>query len=136
MIQNIDHIGIAVHSIEASLPFYTQGLKLTPSALEIVETQGVKTIFFDVGGTHIELLEPTTPDGTIAKFLQSHGPGVHHIALRSDDILGEITTLKGAQCRLIYDTPQPGAHGSRMTFIHPKSSGGVLFEVVQRQERR
>lgn len=133
MIQNIDHIGIAVRSIEDSLPFYTQGLKLTPSAIEVVESQGVKTIFFDVGGTHIELLEPITPEGPIGKFLQSHGPGVHHIALRSNDIEGAIATLKGAECRLIYDTPQPGAHGSLMTFIHPKSSGGVLIEVVERR---
>jgi methylmalonyl-CoA epimerase len=134
MIQSIDHIGIAVHSIEESLPFYTKGLMLTPSAIEIVESQGVKTIFFDVGGSHIELLEPTRPDGAIAKFLQSHGPGVHHIALRSNDVDGEIAVLKGANCRLIYDTPQPGAHSSLMTFIHPKSAGGVLYEVVQRGE--
>lgn len=134
MIEKIDHIGIAVHSIEQSLPFYTQGLKLNPSVIEIVESQAVKTVFFDVGGTHIELLEPTTPESAIARFLKSHGPGVHHIALKSDNIHGEITTLKGADCRLIYDTPQPGAQASLMTFIHPKSSGGVLFEVVERKE--
>jgi methylmalonyl-CoA/ethylmalonyl-CoA epimerase len=131
MIQNIDHIGIAVHSIEDALPFYTKGLRLTPSTIELVESQGVKTIFFNVGGTHIELLEPVGPEGAIAKFLQSHGPGVHHIALRSSDINGEIDTLRGSNCRLIYDTPQPGAHSTLMTFIHPKSAGGVLFEVVE-----
>jgi methylmalonyl-CoA epimerase len=136
MIQNIDHIGIAVRSIEESLSFYTQGLKLTPSAIELVESQGVKTIFFDVGGTHIELLEPTTSEGPIARFLQSHGPGVHHIAFRTNDINGALTTLKGAGCRLIYDTPQPGAHDSQMTFIHPKSSGGVLIEVLERHGKR
>jgi len=131
MIQNIDHIGIAVHSIENALPFYTNGLSLTPSLIEIVESQQVKVLFFNVGGTHIELLEPTTPESAIAKFLQSHGPGVHHIALKTSNITTEIASLKGANCRLIYDTPQPGAHDTLMTFIHPKSAGGVLFEIVQ-----
>lgn len=133
MIQKIDHIGIAVHSIEEAVPFYENVLGLKCEHIEEVSSQRVKTAFFEVGDVHIELLEPTDENSPVAKFLEKNGPGVHHIAYASDDVSGQLEQARVAGCRLINETPVDGAGGKQVAFLHPKSSFGVLTEFCMRQ---
>ena len=129
MIQKIDHIGIAVRSIEEQIKYYEGALGLKCEHTEVVESQKVKTAFFNVSGVHVELLEPTSPESPIAKFLETKGEGIHHIAYESDNIQGQLDQVKSAGCRLINEQPMEGAHGKKVAFIHPKSSFGVLTEI-------
>lgn len=129
MINKIDHIGIAVKSLEQAIPFYEKALGLKCEHTEEVESQKVKTAFFTVGQTHIELLEPTSPESPIAKFIEKSGEGIHHIAFATDDIQGQLAQAKAAECRLIHETPFEGAHEKLVAFLHPKSSFGVLMEL-------
>ncbi|UFS68521.1 methylmalonyl-CoA epimerase [Geomonas sp. RF6] len=131
MLSKIAHIGVAVHSIEESLPFYRDALQMTCSGCEEVASQKVKVAFLEIGGSRIELLEPTSPESPVAKFLEKNGPGMHHVAYEVADLAGALAQLKAAGTRLIDETPREGAHGSRIAFIHPKSSGGVLTELCQ-----
>lgn len=129
MIQKIDHLGIAVRSIEEVLPFYEKALGFKCEHIEEVASQKVKTAFFNVGGVHIELLEPTSPESPIAKFLEKNpSGGIHHIAYATDDVQTQLQQAAAAGCRLINETPVPGAHGKQVAFVHPKSSFGVLTE--------
>ena len=130
----IDHIGIAVADVSTALPFYTRGLGLVTSHEETVADQGVRTVFLPVGETHIELLEPTSDDSPIAKFLEKHGPGIHHIAYRVASIAGSLEHARELGYRLIDETPRPGGRGKLIAFLHPKSSGGVLTELCQHQD--
>ncbi len=132
MIEKIDHIGIAVKSLEDSIKYYESALGLKCEGIEEVAEQKVKTAFFNVGGTHIELLAPTSEDSPIAKYLEKnpHG-GIHHIALGSNDILGDLAGAKNAGVALINETPKIGAHAKKIAFLHPKSTGGVLTEICQ-----
>ncbi len=134
MIQNIDHLGIAVRSLDESVPFYENTLGLKCERREEIASQKVRTAFFDVGGTHIELLEPTEPDSPVGKFLESHGEGIHHIAFRTDDIGGQLAHAAEAGCRLIHETPFEGAANKLVAFLHPKSTHGVLMEFCQPKE--
>ena len=137
MITTIDHIGIAVPSIAEASVYYEKALGLTCEGTEEVESQQVKTAFFNVGGVHIELLEPTSPESPIAKFLAKNGgPGVHHIAFASDDIRRQLEVAKEAGCRLINETPILGAHAKQIAFLHPKSTFGVLTEICQPGDSR
>ncbi|MBF0196320.1 MAG: methylmalonyl-CoA epimerase [Planctomycetes bacterium] len=129
MIKKIDHIGIAVHSLEESKSHYEETLGLKCLGEEEVESQKVKTAFFDVDGVHIELLEPTAPDSPIAKFLEKKGPGVHHIAFASDNIEGQLEQASSKGCKLINEKPIQGAGGKQVAFLHPKSTFGVLTEI-------
>lgn len=129
MIQALDHIGIAVRSLDEALPFYRDALGLTPSAVEEVPSQQVRTVFFDLAGVHLELLEPTSPESPIAKFLEKNGPGIHHLALKTDNITEQLAQAENAGCRLINQTPFEGAKGRLVAFLHPKSTGGVLLEL-------
>lgn len=129
MIQSIDHLGIAVRSIDEALPFYEKALGLRCLGREEVASQRVKTAFFDVGGVHLELLEPTSPDSPIAKFIAEKGEGIHHIALRTDNITGQLEQAAAGGIRLINAVPFEGAAGKLVAFLHPKSTRGVLTEL-------
>ncbi|MDL5048077.1 methylmalonyl-CoA epimerase [Oscillatoria amoena NRMC-F 0135] len=128
MIQKIDHIGIAVKSLDETVPYYEKALGLKCEHIEVVESQKVKTAFFTVGETHVELLEPTSPESPIAKFIEKSGEGIHHIAFGTDDVNAQLDQAKNAGVRLIHETPFEGAHGKLVAFLHPKSSFGVLTE--------
>ena len=128
MLQKIDHLGIAVHSIAEAKKFYENVLGLSCEGEETVESQKVKTAFFAVGEVHIELLEPTSEESAIARFLARNGEGIHHVAYRTDDIEGQIRLAREGGCRLVHETPVEGAGNKLVAFLHPKSTHGVLTE--------
>ena len=125
----LDHIGIAVRSLDAAKIYEALGLEI--EHVEVVETQKVKTAFLSVGDSTLELLEPTGPDSTIAKFIEKRGEGIHHICLRVDDIEAHLARLKEQGYRLINESPVPGAHGCRVAFLHPAAGNGVLIELSE-----
>jgi len=131
MPRKISHIGIAVSSIEEAAPFYQEVLGMEFEGTEVVAEQKVKVAFFAVGESRIELLEPTSPDSPVAKFLEKNGPGVHHVAYEVADLEECLAQLKGEGVRLIDESPRMGAHHTRIAFMHPKASGGVLTELCQ-----
>ncbi|WDL97079.1 methylmalonyl-CoA epimerase [Alicyclobacillus sp. ALC3] len=130
--QHVDHIGVAVKSIEEALPFYTGVLGLQVVHREEIADQGVRAAFVPVGDVDIELLEPTRADSPIAKFIDTHGPGVHHIAYAVDDVAVALKAAAAAGCRLIDEKPRPGGQGKLIGFVHPKSTYGALTEFCQR----
>lgn len=132
-ISRVDHIGIAVKSIEDTLKFYEGALGIKCTGQEVVEDQKVKTAFLPVGDTEVELLESTYEDGTIAKFIEKKGEGLHHLAFRVDDIEKALEELKAQGIRLIDEKPRLGAGGAKIAFIHPKSTNGVLVEISERE---
>ncbi len=131
MLKKINHLGIAVKSLDAAIPFYRDQLGMTFEGTEEVAEQKVKVAFLQIGESRIELLEPTADDSPIAKFLEKKGEGVHHTAYEVDDIEAALTDLKAKGIRLIDETPRRGAHNSLIAFIHPKATGGVLTEICQ-----
>jgi len=131
-IKHIDHIGIAVKSIEEGGKFFTDILGLKLQKLETVEEQKVKTGFFPITGSELELLESTEPDGPVAKFIEARGEGVQHIAFRVENIDGALKELKEKGVRLIDQEPRKGAGGARIAFIHPKETHGVLVELCEK----
>ncbi|MGY5865633.1 MAG: methylmalonyl-CoA epimerase [Candidatus Thorarchaeota archaeon] len=131
MIEKIDHIGIAVDSIEKWVGYYKDVLGLKYLGSEEVSGQNIRVAFFEIGDSKIELVEPTSDDSPIAKFLEKRGGGIHHIAVLVDDIEAALARHQEAGARLIDEKPRIGAHNMRMAFIHPKSSGGVLMELCQ-----
>ena len=129
MINKIDHLGIAVQSLDETVKYYEEALGLKCEHREEVESQKVRVAFFNVGGTHIELLEPTSPESPIAKYLEKNpNGGIHHVAYATDDIAGQLAAAKNAGVKLLHETPIPGAHGKQVAFLHPKSTYGVLTE--------
>ncbi len=132
MVVQVDHIGIAVASLDESLKFYTDMLGMQLHGTETVEEQKVRTAFLPLGSTEIELLESTAPDGPIAKFIENKGQGIQHIAFRVDDIDAALAELKEKGVRLIDEKPRYGAGGARIAFLHPKATNGVLIELCQR----
>ncbi|KYC45272.1 MAG: putative lyase [Candidatus Methanofastidiosum methylothiophilum] len=132
MIKKIDHIGIAVNNLEESLSFYEEALGLKVENIEEVSEQKVKVGFLDIGGVHLELLESTSPDGPVAKFIEKRGEGIHHIAILVDDIEKSIAVMKEKQVKLIDEIPRKGAGGSKMAFVHPKSTHGILLELYEK----
>ena len=131
MPKKISHIGIAVASIEEALPFYTDVLGLKFEGTEEVAEQKVRVAFLAIGESRIELLEPTQPDSPVAKFLEKNGPGVHHVAYQVEGLEGRLAALKSQGVRLIDEAPRRGAHHTRIAFLHPKASGGVLTELCE-----
>ncbi|MDY0291907.1 MAG: methylmalonyl-CoA epimerase [Desulfuromonadaceae bacterium] len=131
MLTKINHIGIAVASIEESLPYYRDQLCMNYEGSEEVVEQKVKVAFLQIGESRIELLQPTSEDSPVAAFLAKRGPGVHHIAYAVDDLVAALQKLVAQGVRLIDTEPRTGAHGTKIAFIHPKSSGGVLTELCQ-----
>lgn len=126
----LDHVGIAVASIEESLGIY-RALGLALSGRETVESQGVVTAFLPLGETRLELLEPTDANSPVAKFLSKRGPGVHHLCFAVEDLEGALADLKGRGFRLVNESPVPGAGGKRVAFLHPSAGHGVLIELSQ-----
>ena len=130
----IEHIGIAVKSIEQAIPYYEQMLGLSCYAIEEVPDQKVKTAFFMVGQTKIELLEPTDPESTIARFIEKKGEGVHHLAFAVDGVEGALSELESKGVQLIDKAPRKGAEGLQIAFLHPKSTMGVLTELCEKKD--
>ena len=128
----LDHVGIAIGDLEASLAFYRDVLGLEIEPPEEVASQRVRAHFIPVGEATLELLEATADDSPIAKFVAKRGPGLHHVCLRVDDIVAALAELKGRGVRLIDEIPRPGAHQSLVAFLHPSSTHGVLVELKQR----
>jgi methylmalonyl-CoA/ethylmalonyl-CoA epimerase len=131
MISKIDHLGIAVKSLDEAVAYYQDVLGLTCEGREEVASQKVRTAFFAAGDVHIELLEPTSDDSPIAKFLEKSGPGIHHIAFATDDITGQLARAQEQGVRLIHEVPFEGASNKLVAFLHPKSTFGVLTEFCQ-----
>lgn len=129
----IDHIGIATKSIEEGLAVWRDALGLKPDSTEVVAEQGVKVCLLPVGDTHVELLEPLSPESAVGKFLAKRGPGIHHIAVEVTDIRASLAELKQRGARLIDESPRVGAGGCLIAFVHPSSTNGVLLELVQHQ---
>lgn len=131
MTDKINHIGIAVKNIETATPLYRDVLGMRFEGVEEVPDQKVRVAFFVVGESRIELLEPTSPDSPVARFLEKNGEGIHHLAYQVDDLAATLEQLRGAGVRLIDEQPRCGAHGTRIAFLHPKATGGVLTELCQ-----
>ncbi|HVU32389.1 MAG TPA: methylmalonyl-CoA epimerase [Opitutaceae bacterium] len=129
MITRIDHLGIAVRSLDETIPYYEKALGLKCEHREEVPAQKVRTAFFHVGEVHLELLEPTSPESPVAKFLEKNGEGVHHVAFASTDIRAQLSQAASAGCRIINEQPVEGAAGKLVAFLHPKSTHGVLTEL-------
>ena len=130
----IDHIGIAVRSLTDALKVYETAIGLNVSGFDEVDEQGVRVAMLTVGESRIELLEPTGPDSPIEKFMAKRGEGIHHIAVRVDNIEQALERLKASGMRLIDPVPRRGAHNTRIAFIHPSSTHGVLMELVEHGE--
>ena len=129
----IDHVGIAVADLDAAIAFYEKAYGMRCVHTEVNEEQGVREAMLAVGdsGSYIQLLEPLNPDTTIGRFLDTKGPGIQQMAYRTDDLDALSAHLRGEGLRLLYDEPKSGTAGSRVNFIHPKSSGGILVELVE-----
>jgi len=134
MLARIDHIGVAVEDLDAALKLYDADLDLDLVHRETVESQGVEAVLLDVGEGHVELLRPLGADTPVGKFLAAKGPGLHHVAYQTPDIEAELERLRGAGLRLIDEQPRTGIRNSRVAFVHPRSTGGVLTEIVQPAE--
>ncbi|ACB85071.1 methylmalonyl-CoA epimerase [Natranaerobius thermophilus] len=134
MIDKLDHIGIAVKDLQEALDFYENQLQIEATGTEEVSEQKVKVAFLPVGDTKLELLEGTTEDSPINKFIEKKGAGVQHIALRVDDIEQSLEDLKSKGVKLIDEKPRYGAGGAKIAFVHPKSTGGTLIELCEREE--
>lgn len=126
----IDHLGIAVRSLDSALQFWSGQLGFAAPLREIVEAEKVCAAMLPAGDARIELLEATSPDSVIAKFIEKRGEGLHHVALRVPDLAGAVARLEAAGARLL-NTPRPGAGGHLYVFVHPSSTGGVLLELIQ-----
>lgn len=129
---SVDHIGIAVKSIDEALKFWEETLGIKCTGREEVAEQKVVTAFLPLGDTEIELLEPTSPESPISKFIESRGEGIHHLALKVEDIEAALKELKDKGIRLIDEKPRCGAGGAKIAFVHPKAAGGVLLEISER----
>ncbi|HEY1538583.1 MAG TPA: methylmalonyl-CoA epimerase [Solirubrobacteraceae bacterium] len=131
MFTRVDHIGVAVEDLDAALALYERDYRMTLVHREVVSAQGVEAVLLDVGENHVELLAPLGPDTPVGRFLAKRGPGMHHVAYQVADIEATLASLREAGVRLIDETPRGGIRDSQVAFLHPKSSGGVLTEIVQ-----
>ena len=134
MIKKIDHIGIAVKSIDKARDYFENTLGLICEGVETVESQKVKTAFFSVGEVHLELLEPTSDESAVARYLGKNGEGVHHIAFKTDSVEAQLDRAEKHGCSLINKTPVEGAGGKKIAFLHPRSTFGVLTEFCYKDE--
>jgi methylmalonyl-CoA/ethylmalonyl-CoA epimerase len=132
MVKKIDHVGIAVKNLDEALKFYENVLGLKAAGTEVVEEQKVKVAFLPTGDSEVELLEATSEDSPVAKFIEKNGEGIQHIAYRVDDVEAAIAKMKELGMRMIDEKPRYGAGGAKIAFCHPKSTGGVLVELCQR----
>jgi methylmalonyl-CoA/ethylmalonyl-CoA epimerase len=127
----IDHVGVAVAELEPALELYRDRFELVTAHREVVEEQGVEAILLDTGENHVELLAPLGPDTVVARFLERNGPGLHHLAYQVTDIERTLAALRDAGLELIDEQPRTGIRGSRVAFLHPRSTAGVLTEIVE-----
>jgi methylmalonyl-CoA/ethylmalonyl-CoA epimerase len=127
----IDHIGVAVSDIDAAVRLYAQQFDMREQHRETVEEQGVEAVLLEVGDGHVELLEPLGPDTAVGKFVAKNGPGLHHVAYATDDIDSALGAVRDAGIRLIDEQPRTGIRNSRVAFLHPRATGGVLTELVE-----
>jgi methylmalonyl-CoA/ethylmalonyl-CoA epimerase len=134
MLAQIDHIGVAVEDLDTAIALHEQAYGLSIEHREVVEDQGVEAVLLDVGDGHVELLAPLAPDTAVGRFLASRGPGLHHVAYRVADIEATLAVLRERGLRLIDETPRVGIRDTRVAFLHPQSTGGVLTEIVQSAE--
>jgi methylmalonyl-CoA/ethylmalonyl-CoA epimerase len=131
VLARIDHIGVAVEDLDAAIALYERDLSIELVHRETVDSQGVEAVLLDVGENHVELLAPLGPDTPVGKFLAKKGPGLHHVAYQTGDIDSELARLRKSGLRLIDEQPRVGIRGSRVAFIHPAATGGVLTEIVE-----
>jgi methylmalonyl-CoA epimerase len=130
----IDHIGVAVQDLDEAVTLYSERLGMPVEHRETVQEQGVEAVLLGVGVSHVELLSPLAPDTAVGKFLERNGPGLHHVAYGTDDIDSALDSVRAAGLELIDERPRTGIRGSRVAFVHPKSTGGVLTELVEAAE--
>lgn len=135
MVERVDHIGIAVRSIESALPLYVDVLKMPLKGIEVVESQKVKVAFLQAGETKIELLEPTSNESPIHRFIENKGEGIHHVALGVTSIEERIEQLQSEGIQMIDMKARRGAGGANIAFVHPKSCGGVLYELCEKEKK-
>jgi methylmalonyl-CoA/ethylmalonyl-CoA epimerase len=131
MFAQIDHVGVAVDDLDAAIALHERAYGLTLAHREVVEEQGVEAVLLDVGVSHVELLRPLAPDTAVGRFLASRGPGLHHVAYRVEDIEAALRDLRDRDMRMIDEAPRAGIRGSRVAFLHPSATGGVLTELVE-----
>ena len=134
MFGQIDHIGVAVEDLDDSIALYRDRLGMREQHRETVEQFGVEAVLLEIGDAHVELLTPVSPDSAVARFLERSGPGMHHVAYRTDNIEAALERLRESGVRLIDEQPRTGIRNSQVAFVHPKSTGGVLTEIVQPSE--
>jgi methylmalonyl-CoA/ethylmalonyl-CoA epimerase len=127
----IDHIGVAVEDLDSAIDLYRQRFGMAEQHREVVEQQGVEAVLLEIGEGHVELLRPLGPDTAVGKFLASRGPGLHHVAYQTSDIDRALDQVRAAGLQLIDEQPRVGIRGSRVAFLHPKATGGVLTELVE-----
>jgi len=131
MFGRIDHIGVAVEDLDAAIALYREAFAMGEQHRETVAEFGVEAVLLEIGDGHVELLKPTGPDSGVAKFLDRNGPGIHHVAYQTDDIDSALAAVREAGMTLIDEQPRIGIRKSRVAFLHPKSTGGVLTELVE-----
>ena len=134
MFARVDHIGVAVEDLDAAIALHEQTYEMTLVHREVVEAQGVEAVLLDVGENHVELLHPLNEETPVGRFLAKRGPGLHHVAYQVTDVQATLATLRDRGLQLIDEHPRIGIRGSRVAFLHPASSGGVLTEIVQPAE--
>jgi methylmalonyl-CoA/ethylmalonyl-CoA epimerase len=134
MFARVDHIGVAVEDLDAAIALHVEAYGMAVAHREVVEAQGVEAVLLDVGENHVELLRPLDGETPVGRFLSKRGPGLHHVAYQVSDVQATLDTLRDRGLRLIDETPRTGIRGSRVAFLHPESSGGVLTEIVQPSE--
>jgi methylmalonyl-CoA/ethylmalonyl-CoA epimerase len=131
MFERIDHVGVAVEDLDSAIELYEAGFEMELAHRETVESQGVEAVLLDIGDGHIELLRPLGPDTAVGKFVAKRGPGLHHVAYAVDDIDAALDRLKQEGIELIDAEPRVGIRNSRVAFVHPRSTGSVLTEIVE-----
>ena len=134
MFARVDHIGVAVEDLDAAIALHEEAYGMAVAHREVVEEQGVEAVLLDVGENHVELLRPLDAETPVGRFLSKRGPGLHHVAYQVADVQATLDTLRDRGLRLIDEAPRTGIRGSRVAFLHPGSSGGVLTEIVQPSE--
>jgi methylmalonyl-CoA epimerase len=134
MFAQVDHIGVAVEDLDAAVALYRDTFGMPLVHREVLDQQGVEAVLLDVGPNHVELLRPLGTDTSVGRYLAQRGPGVHHVAYRVDDVEATLSTLRDRGTELIDAHSRPGIRGSRVAFLHPRSTGGVLTEIVQPAE--
>jgi methylmalonyl-CoA/ethylmalonyl-CoA epimerase len=134
MFARVDHIGVAVDDLDAAIALHERTYEMALIHREVIEEQGVEAVLLDVGGGHVELLRPLGAETPVGRFLARRGPGLHHVAYQVEDVQATLAALRERGLRLIDEQPRDGIRGSRVAFLHPSSSGGVLTEIVQPSE--